>query len=249
MGKDWCLSLLIVLAVFSIVCGSFLRNSDELTGNCFDNHFGRDSCIFCTYGETPHILIEPGEPAVDFTLHDVSGKGYTLSHLLKKKPVVLLWGMYTCPAYQGLADYLKEEKFRESSYEHEYSMVDDYHNLVTFVHLYGPEPHPMTPFSNFDTGVPRPQYWSIVPQAQSYSERVEMAQKIKGDLHPQTIILPDYLPENGYGGETNEVWCTLGLGARTSMLIGTDGLVKYTQDWFHKTELQEAIDMHLKGSL
>ncbi len=41
------------------------------------------------------ISIPEGEPAVDFTLQDVDGRAYTLSDLLRTKPVLLVLGSFT----------------------------------------------------------------------------------------------------------------------------------------------------------
>ena len=39
----------------------------------------------------------------------------------------------------------------------EYALVEKYKDQVSFVHLYGPEPHPKRPDKNFDTvNYPRP---------------------------------------------------------------------------------------------
>ncbi len=65
----------------------------DLSSNCYDwpaqefspaNHVGRDS----------HLLAE-GEKAVDFTLKTTDGTPYTLSELLKAKPVLLTLGSYS----------------------------------------------------------------------------------------------------------------------------------------------------------
>mmetsp|Transcript_7615 Transcript_7615/g.9906 ORF Transcript_7615/g.9906 Transcript_7615/m.9906 type:complete len:231 (+) Transcript_7615:323-1015(+) len=185
--------------------------------------------------------------AIDFSLHDLSGKPYSLSELLEEKPVVLIWGMYTCPAYQGLGDYYNQSPFDQASYIDEYDVVENYHKQVTFVHLYGPEPHPIAPDSNFDQGTYRINYWSIVRQATSYDDRLEMATKISPNIHPESLLLPDYLPGNPYNGKTNSIWCSYASGARTAMLIGRNGEVLYTEDWFHKTNLSTAIEDHLAG--
>ncbi|CAN0438116.1 unnamed protein product, partial [Ectocarpus sp. 12 AP-2014] len=45
-----------------------------------------------------------GSPAVDFTLHDLDGNRWNLGEVLAAgagKPVVLIFGMWTCPAFQG----------------------------------------------------------------------------------------------------------------------------------------------------
>ena len=80
-----------------------LRPKSELSTDCFgfpQENFHRNNCIKCTHGTSPAIPVSVGDAAIDFTLHDLAGIPHTLSHMLQEKPVVLIWGMYTCPAYQ-----------------------------------------------------------------------------------------------------------------------------------------------------
>lgn len=73
------------------------------------------------HGETPHILLQPGDDAIDFTLHDLEGGAWKLSAALEKGlPVVLIWGMITCPAYQGMGTTPPWDK---CGYWHEYELV------------------------------------------------------------------------------------------------------------------------------
>lgn len=65
--------------------------------------------------------------------------------------------------------------------------VDDYQDLATFVHLYGPEPHPALPGTNFDQGVYIPKFWSSVKQHRSYQDRVDMATDILDLIHPSQV--------------------------------------------------------------
>ena len=80
-----------------------LRPKSELSSDCFgfpQENFHRNNCIKCTHGTSPAIPVSVGDAAIDFTLHDLADIPHTLSHMLQDKPVVLIWGMYTCPAYQ-----------------------------------------------------------------------------------------------------------------------------------------------------
>ena len=42
--------------------------------------------------------------------------------------------------------------FLGSSYEEENILVETQKDKATFVHIIGPEPHPIWPYSNFDSG-------------------------------------------------------------------------------------------------
>jgi len=96
-----------------------LHAESELTHSCFSfptKNFNRANCVKSEYGHSPHTAggLSEGDSAFDFTLSDLSGKSYTLSTLLEEKPVVLVWGMWTCPAYQGLG---QEAPFDQCSYQ------------------------------------------------------------------------------------------------------------------------------------
>ena len=67
------------------------------------------------------------------------------------------------------------------------SQVDEYKNRATFVHLYGPEPHPVSPATNFDKGIQWQSFWSVVRQPRSYFERRDMAARISDVIHPAQV--------------------------------------------------------------
>lgn len=76
---------------------------------------------------------------------------------------------------------------RSSSSSSRSSQVDSHKDRATFVHLYGAEPHPLPPATNFDIGTQRPQYWSVVDQHRTYDERVAMAKTIRRMVHPAEV--------------------------------------------------------------
>lgn len=65
--------------------------------------------------------------------------------------------------------------------------VEAFKDRVTFVHLYGPEPHPTLPATNFDQGIPVNSYWSTVAQPTSYPERLAMLDRVVDLLHPDEV--------------------------------------------------------------
>ena len=85
-----------------------LLPSTELVSNCYNfpqDNFDFANCVKCIYGSSPHLMRDTGASAIDFTLHDVEGQAWNLHEVLEGsdgKPVALIWGMSTCPAYQGL---------------------------------------------------------------------------------------------------------------------------------------------------
>ena len=69
-----------------------LAPASELQSNCLnwpeqDISQSNSARLMTSLGE--------GEPAVDFTLQDVDGRAYTLSDLLRTKPVLLVLGGFT----------------------------------------------------------------------------------------------------------------------------------------------------------
>jgi len=225
-----------------------LLPSFELASNCFDfpkETFNLSNCVKCNYGSSPIVVRKAGNAAVDFTLHTLEGKKFNLKAALKDKPVVMIWGMYTCPIYEGLGT---EYPFDQCSHWDEASLVSKYHNDFTFVHLVGPEPHPIAPYTNFDSGTIYMSYWSTVEQPVTYSARKELTEKIEKKNHPSSILLPDYLPDNPYEpGMAQGVFCTYGFGARTATVITQDGMIRFTQDWFHASNMAVVLDEILQG--
>lgn len=222
-----------------------LRSSDELTSHCYHfpgKDFGKDNNVKTTYGSSPHVLVNVGDLAIDFTLPQVDGTLVTLSDLLKEKAVVLIWGHVTCPAFQG---FNSDTMFVGSGYEEEKALIDTVGKQVTVVHLIGPEPHPLWPYVNFDSGSIKMNYWSTIPQPQSFAERVSVsAAKVQPYLHPDAVLLVDYL-DGPLGRLNNPVWCSYAHAARAAILIGQDGVVLETQTWFSKDTMAAAVQENL----
>lgn len=115
----------VYLLLFTARCTrAELRPQSELSSNCFDfpaNNFDVANSIFGVHGNSPHFLLKRGQEAIDFTLHDVHGKPWNLGDALKNGlPVVMIWGMLTCPAWQGMGTSPPWEK---SSYRDEHDLV------------------------------------------------------------------------------------------------------------------------------
>lgn len=65
--------------------------------------------------------------------------------------------------------------------------VESHGDKAVFVHMYGPEPHPTSPDTNFDSGMLLTQYWSTYRQPLTYDERVQAAKKIRPITHPEQV--------------------------------------------------------------
>lgn len=56
------------------------------------------------------------------------------------------------------------------------------------------------------------------------------------------VILPDYLPDNPFSNLNQPGWCSYAQGARSSVMISSQGTVFYQQDWLNTDDLGDAID-------
>ena len=59
-------------------------------------------------------------------------------------------------------------------------------------------------------------------------------------VHKDAIILVDYL-DGKNALKNNPVWCSYANGARSAILIGQDGIVLDTQEWFNKDNLAKSV--------
>lgn len=58
------------------------------------------------------------------------------------------------------------------------------------------------------------------------------------------VVLPDYLSGNPYSDLNQPVWCSYAMGARTAMIVSTEGRVFFQQEWLQTDYLAEAIDLY-----
>jgi len=228
---------------------SHLRSTADLTGKCFGfptANFNHANNVAAKYPNDPTHFVEREEDAIDFKLATLDGEKVVLSDLLKEKPVLLLYGMYTCPAFQGY--YSSKKTTSHMSKFDEYALVEKYADSVNFVHLYTTEPHPKKPDKNFDTGMIVEFPWSTIRNPKQWTDRKFAAEMIKDDLHPAELLLIDNL-----GGPTmldhgveeppyNPVWCSYGPGARQAFLIARSGRMYDVQAWFHASTMAGAIE-------
>lgn len=245
-----------VLLFFShqitIVIGN-LRPESELIHQCYDfptTDFGRSNNVRLTYGSSPKVLVNVGDQAIDFTLSSVTGQSINLGEILTQKNVLMLWGQWTCPAFQG---FHSDTTFTGSSYNDENELMELYGDkYLTVVHLIGPEPHPIWPYTNFDSGTLRMNYWSTIKQPQTYEERMEWSvPKVVQLLHKDIVVIAEPLDgaesnlNTAMAHSNNPLWCTYANGARSAILVSRDGNVLATQPWFDRVALEIIIQQEL----
>lgn len=197
-----------------------LLKSGALKTDCFD-------WPSTEFSPSNHAVVSARLPvystAVDFALADVGGVVYQLSSLLKTRPVVLQFAAYTCPVYQGNVAASK-------------TLASKYGNRAWYLYLYGPEAHPVSPYvSPYSGEVWMTSNYSVLPQAYSYSDRLQNAERcVAGEqcspISEQWIMLVDALPGANQSGN-DPVWCTYGTSPNGGYVIAQNGTVLYSEKW------------------
>lgn len=207
-------TMLFIINFFLSLSTSALLPSSFLNSSCYSfpaSDYGYFNNIKYQFGDSPFVHRTKGKAAIDFTLSDPDGKDHTLSTFLKTKPVLMVWGHFTCPAYHN---YKANTYYSNCGYMHENDLAERYHDKLHTLHLVSSEPHPMWPHSNYDHGLIRMNFWSTYRQPQTYAERMtESVAKVKELTSEYITILVDKL--DGAGGlYNNPVWCSYANGAR-----------------------------------
>jgi thiol-disulfide isomerase/thioredoxin len=137
--------------------------------------------------------------APDFTLKSVDGRNeITLSKVVGPKPVVLVFGNFTCRPFRAAAGDLEKLQHR-------------YKDRATFLMIYVREAHPSDGWRmevNDRLGV-------TVPQPRTYDERVVVAQTCKKSLGLSFPVLVDKINDpvnNRYSGIPSRLYLIDGLG-------------------------------------
>jgi hypothetical protein len=66
------------------------------------------------------------------------------------------------------------------------------------------------------------------------------ATQVADYTHPSAVLLVDNLNAD-LSQANNGVWCSMGLGARTALLVKQDGTLAYKQDWFNAGAMTTAL--------
>ncbi|MEI8134914.1 MAG: hypothetical protein WCH46_07520 [bacterium] len=159
-----------------------------------------------------------GLGAPDFTLYNVNGLPTTLSTVLKKKPVLLFAGSYTCYVFRQAIPIINR-------------MVKRYGDSIAVYMIYNYEAHPidtLSPFIPEDNAQPELNIKEgvLFTQTRTYGERRNMAIRMTNEYKPEVNvpILID-VPCN--------TWInTFGPAPNNSFLIDTSGLVVSKRAWF-----------------
>lgn len=168
-----------------------------------------------------------GEIAMDFTLKTLDGQAVTLSQRCSEKPVVLIFGNFTCGPFRAEAGNL------ERLYER---YGEQFHFLVVYVR----EAHPSDGWA-----MRRNEAAEIVlPQPQKYEERSAVAKQCRsfmGDRIPLVVDEMDDPVGREYSGMPSRLYL---LDADRQVLFKSGRGPHY----FRPSELEEALLWHLTAA-
>ncbi len=112
-----------------------------------------------------------------------------------------------------------------------------YSDVVHFVHVYVPEPHPLGDPSPY-TGELSVRAYSQRAQARTYDERVVVAGEVVAMLEgDQTMLVDEMAPLR-----SNPAWCSYGPMPNSAYLIDRRGIMRVVQEWTDAREMETAIN-------
>lgn len=189
------------------------------------------------YTRAHHVPIQTrlaeGGPAVDFTLLDPQGQPHRLLDLLKTKPVLMVFGSFTCHPYRDTGG-----RFFEMAHQ-AYDGGRSYADVVHFVHVNIPEAHPAAPDPSPYLGAVSLADISVKRQPRVYEERRAIAAEIQSWYDATQLILVDELEPYG---PNNPVWSTYGPAPNAAFLIAQNGTIVREQDWAIPGDMKSAVD-------
>lgn len=165
-----------------------------------------------------------GEVAPDFTLKTLAGERVTLSNLCQEKPVVLIFGNFTCGPFRAQAGNLER-------------LFDRYHNQFHFLVVYVREAHPSDGWAMKSNESAR----IVLPQPKKYEERTNVAQQCQKFMGPKIPMVVDEMDDpvgRSFSGMPSRLYL---LDADRQVLFKSGRGPHY----FSPTELEEALLWHL----
>ncbi len=163
---------------------------------------------------------EVGQAAPDFTLQDIEGNDVTLSKAMVDKPVVLIFGNFTCGPFRSQAGNIDQ-------------LASRYQDRANFLLVYVREAHPKDGWwmlSNQRAGIE-------LPQPTTFKERREIAVTCRNHLELKVPMLVDTLDDavgSAYSGMPNRLY-----------LIDRDGKIVFKNGrgpfGFHPRQLEQTL--------
>lgn len=172
---------------------------------------------------------QPGNPVADFIVYDTSGNALQLSQLITdNKPVLLISGSRTCPAYRYTATQIIP------------SLVNMFGSQVHILVVYQLEAHPVTPDVSPFSGT----VWTmqqnytdnvLIRQHNVYDDRINC---IKQTIQNEGSSCPVYAD-----GPGNEYWQNFGPSPNNAYLLRPDGTVYSKYGWIEDHEADVITDI------
>jgi hypothetical protein len=163
---------------------------------------------------------EVGQAAPDFTLQDIEGNEVRLASVIGEKPVVLIFGNFTCGPFRSQAGNIEQ-------------LASRYQDRAHFLLVYVREAHPKEGWwmlSNQRAGIE-------LPQPTTFKERREIALTCRDHLDLKVPMLIDTLDDavgSAYSGMPNRLY-----------LIDCDGKVVFKNGrgpfGFHPRQLEQSL--------
>lgn len=165
-----------------------------------------------------------GEVASDFTLKTLAGERVTLSNLCQEKPVVLIFGNFTCGPFRAQAGNLER-------------LFDRYQSQFHFLVVYVREAHPSDGWAMKNNESAR----IVLPQPQKYEERTNVAQQCQQFMGQKIPLVVDEMDDpvgRSFSGMPSRLYL---LDADRQVLFKSGRGPHY----FSPSELEEALLWHL----
>lgn len=175
------------------------------------------------------LRLKAGDTAVDFELSDPEGRPARLADLLKKSPVLLVQGSWTCPRFQ-------EERSGIGGLARKYG--EDLQVVV----VYNVEAHPGMGQPSPYSGRNREHEFSDRGQSRNQTERARSAAQVAKGATFQVLV------DTFDIGRANPVWCTYGTCAACSWLIGQDGRIVAAHEWHDTPTMTGSIEALLAST-
>jgi thiol-disulfide isomerase/thioredoxin len=175
-----------------------------------------------------------GTKAHNFTLKDIYGNEVRLSKLLAEKPVVMIFGSFSCSNCRShlIASEEVYAKYKDAFNFIMVCTVEAY--PVGAACPYDPKGEPFIIDSSYSEsgvdGIP-------ILQPKTYEQRLEQATAFVNTLHISIPMLVDEME--------NPVWCTFGPASNIAYFIDQDGTVLLKQPYYIPDEMTEALDKYL----
>ena len=228
---DIFMRILFILTAFIALLSSSGWSQPYLLGNIGVTSVPQDSDSICLI--TPYLGtfdmdgLYQNQTAYDFRFYDREGNPLILSNILKqKKPVLLISGSYTCPAFRFRIPVINQ-------------LMRLYGDKINVYVVYTFEAHPFNdeqPYGDYpDADSTNQQERILYRQPRTYGERKSVADSMMKSMEIDVPIIFD--------GPCNEWSSHFGPASNNAYLIDTNGIIAIKQPWFDQSPDDIMVDV------